>query len=388
MEAEVPVLPGTNATEPAAFAVELARGREAFLKLRPAWDRALLTGPDPAPALEHDFLRLWLESFAAGAEPVTVVVRRSGLVQAALSLLIDDERALGGVPLRVARAAGNSHATRGGLLLGPEGPSAVGALVDALVGLDWDELVLRDLPREGGSVDLLEVAFARHGLTVVWGSTMQSPFVPLPMERAELERRLDAKFRQNLRRRRRRLESHGTVLLETLRGLEGLDEALEEAFEIESSGWKGQAETSIRSRPETVHFYARWARQLAREGRLRLSFLRSGDERVAFHFAHVTRGRYHLPKCGYRESWATESPGQLLAWEVLGACIDEHLETFEFLGHAMDWKRDWTPFVRPHVTVHVHRPTWRGRWSRLAGHTLRPWAASTLRALGARRRQT
>ncbi len=36
MEAEVPVLPGTVPVEPPAFAVELVRGREAFLKLRPS----------------------------------------------------------------------------------------------------------------------------------------------------------------------------------------------------------------------------------------------------------------------------------------------------------------------------------------------------------------
>jgi CelD/BcsL family acetyltransferase involved in cellulose biosynthesis len=255
-----------------------------------------------------------------------------------------------------------------------------------MVDLDWDELVLPDLPREGGTIDALEGAFGRHGLTVAWGRTMLSPFVPLPADRAELERRLDAKFRQNLRRRRRRIQAHGEVILETINGLEGLDAALEEALDIEASGWKGRAATAIRARPETVHFYARWARQLARDGRLRLSFLKTGDERVAFHFGHVTRGRYHLPKCGYRERWASESPGQLLTYDVLCRCIDERLETFEFLGHSMEWKRDWTPFVRPHVTLHVHRPTWRGRWSRLAGHTLRPWAASALRAIGAPRR--
>jgi len=381
MEAEGTAARGDAVPGEATFAIDVLRGREPFLKLRGPWDKALLTGPDPTPALEHDQLRLWVESFAPSAEPLAVVARRAGRIEAAVVLVLRRERAPGGVPLVVARTAGNAHSTRGGLLLGPGGVEAVGPLLEAVARLDWDELVLRDLPREEESLGAVARALDGLALPVSYGSTMDSPFVPLPSTLPELERRLDAKFRQNLRRRRRRLESHGPVSLEVVRGTDGLDAALEEAFDIEASGWKGKAATAIRARPETLHFYAQWARRLAGEGRLRLSFLRAGDERIAFHFAHVTRGRYLLPKCAYREAFSAESPGQLLVWEALGACIGEGLETFEFLGHAMEWKRDWTPLVRPHVTLHAHRPSWRGRWARVANHALRPWAASTLRAL-------
>ena len=67
--------------------------------------------------------------------------------------------------------------------------------------------------------------------------------------------------------------------------------------------------------------------------------------------------------------------------EVLKHCIEQKRESFEFLGFSMPWKRDWTPLVRPHVTMWVMRPTWRGRAAYLARGWLRPRLAQIARRL-------
>lgn len=334
--------------------VEVVRGRERFLALKSAWDDALVSGTDPAPALEHDFLRLWLENFSPGANQATCVVRHNGRLAAALGFTLAPG-AVDGVPLRIARTWTNAHSTRGGVLLGVDGADVLGTLVERIVREPWDALQLIDLPRTGTLIEALHQQLVARGFRTHVDGPMDSPYITLPATWEELSGRLDARFRQNLRRRRRRLEEQGTVAFEQVRTLEGLDQALEDAFAIEASGWKGRDGSAIRSRPETAGFYAAWARQLAAAGRLRLSFLSVNGKRIAFHFAHVTRGRYHLPKCGFDEGWRECSPGQLLMVEVLGRCIEEQVETFEFLGHTMTWKRDWTPLVRPHATLWAFR---------------------------------
>ncbi len=357
-----------------ALVVERHDGREGFLKLRTAWNKALVTGPDPSPALEHDLLRLWIESFAPSAPLVTILVEQGDGVACGAALLLEETR-LDGVPVRVLRTPTNAHSTRGGLLLGDTGTAAIARFIDAVAQQDWDVLELPDLPQDGALVETLASALERAGMRLKKCAPMQSPYIALPASMNELERRLDAHFRQNLRRRRRRLSELGEVTFESHRGVDGLDEALEAAFEIEAAGWKGRAGTAIRDRPETVAFYAGWARLLAREGRLRLNFLKVGGKRIAFHFAHVTRGRYLLPKCGFLESHREFSPGQLLMSEVLSQSIEESLETFEFLGHTMTWKRDWTPLVRHHISLRAFRRTLRGDAAFLVNGLLRPMAS-------------
>lgn len=365
--------------------VETVRGREAFLKLRREWDAALQAGPDPTPALAHDFVRLWLENFAASRPPVFAIARREGRIAGALGFTLD-AGFVDGVPVRLARGLSNAHSTRGGLVLGPDGVGAIGALVDRALQEPWDVLELRDVPREGGGLDALSQALRAGGCWVSLDRPMESPYVTLPASWEELEKRLDARFRQNLRRRRRRLEEHGAVAFEVVQGGDGLDAALEDALTIEAAGWKGSEGSAIRSRPEQVGFYAGWARLLAREKRLRLCFLTVGGRRVAFQLAYVDGRRFLLPKCAYDEAHRECSPGQLLMVEVLKHCISEGIETFEFLGHSMPWKRDWTPLVRPHACVWAYRPTLSGRAAALVRGELRPRVAAAARMLDSRRR--
>jgi hypothetical protein len=358
----------------------VVRGRDQFLKLKAEWDSALTAGPDPSPALEHDYLRLWLETFAASQTPIAVTARRENKLAAALGFYVSPG-VVDGVPLRLAQSWCNSHSMRGGLLLGPGGVAALPALGHRACEEGWDALCLRDVPREGGLVDALGDVFRAEGCTVALESPMDSPYVPLPAEWGELEKRLDARFRQNLRRRRRRLEEHGTVRFEVIETLEGLDTALEDAFAIEASGWKGAEGSAIRSRPELVSFYSSWARRLAQAKRLRLCFLALGERRIAFHFGFVHGRRYYLPKCGFDESHQECSPGQLLMAEVLRRCMEEQLESFEFLGFNMPWKRDWTPLVRPHATLWVFQRTRAGRFAGFLRARVRPGIAGFWRAL-------
>lgn len=364
--------------------VETVRGREAFLKLKKAWDAALAEGPDSTFALAHDLVRLWAENFVPSRPPIVVVARRADHLAGGLAFTIE-RGFVDGIRVQLARGLSNAHSTRGGVLLGREGIVAIDALVEQTMEEPWDVLELLDVPKGGGVLDALARAYEAQGCRVATDRPMESPYIPLPGSWDELEKRLDSRFKQNLRRRRRRLEEHGEVTFEVITGGDALDAALEDAFTIEAGGWKGRDGSAIQSRPELVGFYGGWARLLAREGKLRLCFLSVGGKRVAFHFALVEGGRYLLPKCGYDETYADTSPGQLLMVEVLKRCIDERIETFEFLGHSMTWKRDWTPLVHPHACLWVFRPTPAGRLAGLVRAEIRPRVAATLKTLEARR---
>ena len=373
---------GATEERPHLF-TELVRGRESFLKLRKEWDATLLAGPDPSPALEHDFLRVWLENFAASQTPLALIARRENRIAGGMGLLLENTT-LDGVPVRLAHDWSNSHSTRGGLLLGPDGPSVIEPLVQMALDQPWDVLELRDVPRENHILETLTAAFRNADCVLGFESPMESPYVPIPESWEELEKRLDARFRQNLRRLRRRLEEHGEVQFEIVTGGEELDAALEDAFAIEAVGWKGAEGSAIRAQPELVGFYSAWARQLAHKGRLRLCFLALGGKRIAFHYAFVFGQRYYLPKCAFDESYSECSPGQLLMAEVLKYCIDQKLETFEFLGFSMPWKRDWTPLVRPFSTLMVSRTTRRRRLAHLMRTEVRPQGARILRDIQSR----
>jgi CelD/BcsL family acetyltransferase involved in cellulose biosynthesis len=298
----------------------------------------------------------------------------------------------------------NDHSQRGGVLLGRRWQEGLELIWRNLQTQAWDRLRLRDLPEGAGDWQLR--AFAeRDGYPCGLWVSLRSPYLPLPEmlaaspqqpaashqppatsknkkqkppaadSRYELvEAAVDAKFRQNLRRRRRRLGEKGEVKYVLLDGKDAkaLDEGLADFFTIEVSGWKGKSGTAIAQRPELVGFYAQIARDAAKRGALALGFLELGGKRVAAHLSIVHAGRHFLLKLGYDESLHEFSPGQQLTSDAIRDACARGLHEFDFLGPCMDWKLDWESKLRAHTWLTIFRPTVRGRLVCEARFTLWP----------------
>jgi len=256
----------------------------------------------------------------------------------------------------------------------------VGALWGHLRDQGWEALLLKDIV-QGGVIDrTIGAAAESDGFLVARWPSLQSPWLPV-VSPEQLERSLDARFRANLRRRRRKLAGHGEVLLQRVDSLEGLGEALEEGFRLEASGWKGEQGTAIACAPQTRSFYTALAKVAAEQRWLSLYFLKVGGRTVAFHFGLQVGGRYFLLKPGYDESLGECSPGQLLVDEVLRDLFHRGARELDFLGPRMTWKLDWTQRLRPHCWLFVLRPTLKGRALHAARFRLGPRAARWVRGV-------
>ncbi|MBX5483659.1 MAG: GNAT family N-acetyltransferase [Myxococcaceae bacterium] len=347
--------------ERVAGALEVGEARDvaAWDGLQGQWNAlAHRTGGDIFS--RHDFVRLWRDHFAPSARPCVLTARDPlGRLCAVLPLLEGHVRILG-VPVRALVSASNAHSCRFDLLADDPMAAAQTFLDHLQARGGWTVLRLADVPLNGQAQAICEVARAR-GFRVAQVPSLRSPYLPLPANFETLASRLDAKFRANLRRRRRRLAERGEVELEFFTGGPGLDARLEEGFLLEQRGWKGARGTAIAQQPQTRNFYVALAHAAAARGELALLFLRIGGRAAAFHFALIDRRRYLLLKPAYDETLRECSPGQLLMEDALRACIARGLTEFDFLGQDMPWKRDWTDRFRPHVTLYVFADTRAGR---------------------------
>jgi CelD/BcsL family acetyltransferase involved in cellulose biosynthesis len=343
--------------------------------LRAEWDALLAGGPTDLPFLRHGFLEAWLDAFTpTGARLLVLCARDPAGEAVGFAPLLRIRR--GGVVRLVAPA--NDHSCRVEWVLGPDASGAVASLWAHLRDAErWDVLLLRDLPNDGPTSTFLEpLARADGHLTGRWES-QRSPWLPLDGEPAE--DRLAAKFRANLRRRRRRLEELGPVAVRAEDGRGDLEGALDAFFALEASGWKGRGGTALASDPRLTRFYRAWAREAAARGALAIRALTLGGRPVAMHLGLVHGGAYYLPKTAYDEAMGAMSPGQLLHREVVLECQARGLRELDFLGPDMDWKRDWQPRHRPHDWLYVYRPTLFGRALHALKHRVRPAAREVLR---------
>lgn len=357
-----------------AMTVELIHGTiDAVLGLREEWTQLLEEGQSQEIFYRPEWISAYLRAFEPNADVFMVTARRHGKLRALLPL-VDEWSTIAGLPARKLRFPANIHSTRTDLVRGTgDGGLAVRAIWERLKTLDaWHALELRDVPEDGSAQSLLRFAEEERFPIGRWES-MQSPYIDLSEGTAESK-----KFRANLRRRMRNLESRGEVMMRRVSHAD--HQLLQTFFELERAGWKGEAGSAILQSPETQQYYQEIAELAASRGELALYSLELSGRTVAMHFGLESGGRYSLLKPAYDENYREYSPGQLLMDKVLVDCKRRGLTTFDFLGMSMPWKLDWTQKVRRHQFCYVFRDSSYGAALRAAKFDLVPLAKQALAA--------
>lgn len=346
-----------------SLVVEELLDRGAIVALQEEWDRLRRAVADRGSARGPFLSSTWFAIYSSFLVPERrgelrlLVAHRGGRLAAVLPLL-KERRLLLGLPARVLRSLSDEHSPRFDVLV--ENEEAARAVFQHLAGdPSWDVLELRDAPLGppcSGAGAIMAAARRAGFRTALWPS-LRSPYLPLDEEGGGT-----AKFRANLRRRARKLEQElGPLRLERVTGRAGLDQALAAAFELESSGWKGEARTAIACNPRLAARYRALARAFATEERLVLYFLSAGGRRLASHFALEEDGVYYLLKPGYDAALGRFGPGHLLIDAVAADLRARGMRELDFLGDDLEWKHEWTGRARQHAWHYVFQSSRAGR---------------------------
>jgi CelD/BcsL family acetyltransferase involved in cellulose biosynthesis len=339
-------------------AVEELSDRAAIAALAPRWEE-LRAQVAAAGGVRGPFLGpTWFAVTAAAiARELVILVAHRGARVVGILPLFAERRRLAGLPARVLRSLSDDHSQRFDVLLAPDEPSAAGALFLRLRDRGgWDALELREIPEGRSGADELVAEARAAGHAVADWPAMRSPFLILDGNEPG-----DAKFRANLRRRKKKLAAElGAVTLERVESGD-LDLALADGLDLEAAGWKGARGTAIACDVDLRRRYHQLAHAFAARSELALYFLRAGDRRVAFHFALIEDGVYYLFKPGFDPALARFGLGHLLVDEVIRDLAARGVRELDFLGDDMPWKRDWTDRVRAHSWRYVFARTSYGR---------------------------
>jgi CelD/BcsL family acetyltransferase involved in cellulose biosynthesis len=240
-----------------------------------------------------------------------------------------------------------------------EDPGALRELLVALVSLGtpfYAERVLADSPL----IAALRAACAGRAVAIT-RPAVGCPRIALDAAWRTPESHPGVARRSDLRRKQRYAERIGAVSFEChAPAPERLDALLDEAFQVESAGWKGEAGSALSRNARAGAFYRRYAAEAAARGVLRLFFMRIDGRAVATVLAVEWARSLWTLKIGYDEAYARCSPGSLLTRHTIAWAAEHGLRSYEFLGTAAAWTRDWTRDERRCVSLRVYPLSPRG----------------------------
>jgi len=320
------------------FAVEWIADLDRFRAIADAWD--CLAVPLGMPFVLHRWYSAWWDAFGNG---------RSLRVLA----LWDGDRLVGALPLCEGGRGelewmANWHTPATGPLYASQ--PALEQLVEE--ALRRGRVAVRPLPQDEPATDALLTACDDAGALTLAEDDQISPFVQIEGSwedyRAKMKRRWSSADRK-ARKMAREHDARFTIVERP----HDLDRQLRDGFEVEGSGWKGAAGTAILSQPETTAFYTAIARAFDATGELALSSIELDGRYIAFDFCLLHKGRLHLLKTGFDESFKPLSPGLVLRYLVVERCFELGLETHELLGSVAEWKGRFATGERHHTELRL-----------------------------------
>ncbi|MET0535984.1 MAG: GNAT family N-acetyltransferase [Steroidobacter sp.] len=238
-------------------------------------------------------------------------------------------------------------------------PEALQALCEAVIR-SGRPVVLQRIEAEGGLAQAFESAARGRGQLLRFKAS-GSPFVPIVSSWDQYFQSLSSRRRQDYRRARRGLERLGKLDVEILSpDAAAVEDGMAEAMRVEAASWKGREGSAMLTNPRLSGFFLPLAACLARQGQLRLCFLRLNGTAIAMQIAAVHGGRWWVLKIGYDERWAEHSPGIQLMWDVLKEAFERRLSSFEMLGSAEPWLSIWTREQRAYRTLAFYPYNGRG----------------------------
>ena len=359
--------------------VDVIADYDAFVSLEEEWNDAVARAGIPHPFLRHEWVRTWWDAFGAGAALHILVVRAHGRI-AAIAPLMRDTTTMYGVPARRIRFIQNDHTPRTDFIVASDPDDSYRAIWQALQRAGgWDVLQLSQIERSSATHARIQDMAAADGCrTGVWTSG-DAPFLAIEGSWDAYFASLPAKFRSNVRNRLSRLVKLGDPSLEVLTERDAIVAAQDDAWRLESSGWKKESGTAITSDSAVHRFYTALIERGTAAGWLHLLFLRVGDRRIATSYGAAFNGRLMLFKTGYDPEYATCSPFKLLTYFALQDACARGLVELDFLGDAEPWKLEWTSTTRGHDWVFVFANSIRARLLHLIkfqwGPELKRWRA-------------
>lgn len=198
---------------------------------------------------------------------------------------------------------------------------------------------------------------------ILKAAALHRRLLPLEDGYEALHQRLGKNLRKSLRKKTRQVEREfGSLLFETLRQPEELQDAFRELIDMEMMGWKRDSRFALQRDQQVRGFLLSLMEGygLSKSGEVLVQRLRIKETTLATLLAIQTQGTLYGMKTAYREGYAKYSPGHLLFDFIFREyCTDDGIRFYNSIDTS-DWFTVWNPQQLSTFEVRLFQPGLRG----------------------------
>lgn len=323
--------------------IKVVRDISELETLESSWNAAVENSNFDSVFATYEWFYSWVRNFGKDKN-VRIIVCRDGDKLLGVFPLLYEQKSFMGMKVGTLRSATNLHTPKYDFIVNGNGEEIIRSVFDYINNtFDWDFIELDCIPSDSKTISMLSSLEGAAFYRVCAHYQVESPYVSLKGNWESYLRKLDAKVRKNLHYYENKAGKKGNCEVLVVRNGDELERNLLEAFEIERSGWKGDAGTAIANSSSEKGFYMDLAMMASKKGWLEIDFLLLNGEKIAFDFCLRYKDRFNALKTGYNPRFATLAPGKVLRKKILRNLFNERSHrVYDLLGEKDGWKDQWT----------------------------------------------
>ena len=170
---------------------------------------------------------------------------------------------------------------------------------------------------------------------------------------------ISANVRNNLKRKRKKLNRLGQIVFTTVTEPESLEAAFQAFLDTEAAGWKSVSggRRAVKLHADQTAFYRKLMQLKSVRREAHIHLLSVNDIPVASDYCILTEGICFSLKHGYDEKYADMAPGNLLrAYTIEYYESDDSIHTLDLISN-WSWHDRWRPTPRPIYDVKIIGPS-------------------------------
>jgi CelD/BcsL family acetyltransferase involved in cellulose biosynthesis len=327
-------------------------------ELIPAWESILDENPALSIFSTPEWLRSWWEAFGSGRQLAVLAFRSGNVVLGIAPLYWDASKyALFGPKELLLVGDGSGDSDNLDLIVRP---GAEETCVAALI--EWfgrqrsgGVFAFNTLPADSVAARTLAY-YLEAEKWPLRQTTSPNAVIPLPSTWDAYLQSLSPKFRRQLARAQRSLETSYQLKVRRCESPAELPGALDTLFSLHQKRWTSAQQTGTFSSPERRDFYARVGKAFLDRGWLELSFLELDGKPVASQFTFRYRDTVYALQEGFDTDFANQHVGYALRAAMLEQSIATGVTRYDFLGGFNQPKQKWGAECGAYVNLQFAAP--------------------------------
>ena len=347
--------------EASRVTIAILDGAEGMWRLRDEW-QALYHRGGRELSLSYAWSHAVASVYGAPGDRIrTIAVRRDGALIGVLPLVTRSARR----SFCHLTPLAEEHTTHSDWLVAEPSSAIADALVQGLMaaGVEWDRFRMSRVLEHNALLPHFVAALRGRGIRVLLRPELPSYVMRLPHTYAEYLAARSAKFRNHLKRVKRKIDARHTDVTVIVgdRSASGFSAAFTRILAIEQASWKGAHKWAMFADSAATKFWQDVCENAWAEGRMHVQFLTIDGRPAAYNLGYIVGDEYAYLKTTFGDEFRDLGAATFLRARLVEDLIDRGIHLVDFPGEPYDWERQWTAELRRHIMLTASSGTARSR---------------------------